>query len=373
MKGLCFLILLNLLFSQVSLASRSRMYSLGQDPHRGSYYVEDDRNIFRNPADINLYKKYATMELEFVPKGDTALSLVPQGGYFTEIGELPVGIYLGQGLAEGALIEEEAFNVTPTNYFLTSADSNFATFFIGGEAGFDWGFDIKIANTEKTIGASKAIYQALSTTLGLNIGDFQIYGKYGFKDKSTVTGSDIAENGTFSGSGHILGIIYKLKHTTLVIDLMGGTTDLSGRSVTDQNGEYKVERLTLGLGHIYEITKTERLNFNLNYELTKRNNSIKDENSTETNLPLVLGMEVDATTWLIFRASVIQNFIIGKEKIEAHGTTEEVPSPFNGPKVNMGATFNFGKLKVDGNLGMDNMSLLNLNAFFANASITYWY
>ena len=57
------------------------------------------------------------------------------------------------------------------------------------------------------------------------------------------------------------------------------------------------------------------------------------------------------------------------EKIEAYGTTEEAPCP----KVNLGATFNFGKLKVDGNLGMNNVSLFNLNAFFANAPITYWY
>jgi hypothetical protein len=349
------------------------MYSLGQDPHRGSYYVDDDRNIFRNPADINLYKKYVTMELEFIPKGDSALSLVPQGGYFTQIGKTPVGIYLGQGLAEGVLIEEDAFDATPTNYLLTAADSNPVTFFIGGESGFEWGLDLRIANAKRTIGGSKSTYQALGATLGFNIKDFQIYGKYGFRDISRVTGSNDLENGTYNGSGFIAGIIYKLKHTTLLIDLMGGSIDLSGRSDLDQNGKGKADRLTLGLGHIYEIDKTQRLNFNLNYEVTKTENSIKDENITETNLPLVLGLEVDATSWLIFRGSVVQNFIIGKEKIERGGTTEVVPSPANGAKVNFGATFNFGKLKVDGNLGMDNLSLFNLNAFFANASFTYWY
>jgi hypothetical protein len=349
------------------------MYSLGQDPHRGSYYVEDDRNIFRNPADINLYKKYATMELEFIPRGDSELSLIPQGGYFTEIGKIPVGVYLGQGMAEGVLIGEEAFDATPMDYFLTTSDSNPVTFFIGGEAGFKWGFDIRVANAEKTINSSKATYQALALTLGFYVGDFQIYGKYGIRDQSKVTGPNILEDGTITGSGYIGGVIYQLKNTTFLIDVIGGSSELSDRSVVDEDGKFKVDRLTLGIGHIYEINKSQKFYFNLNYEQTKKTNSIKDEKTTETNLPLILGFEADANSWLIIRGSVVQNFIFGVEKIETGGTTEEAPSPFNGAKVNFGATFNFGKLKVDGNLGMDNVSLLNLNAFFANASITYWY
>jgi len=349
------------------------MYSLGQDPHRGSYYVEDDRNIFRNPADINLYKKYATMELEFVPKGDSALSLVPQGGYFTEIGELPVGVYLGQGIAEGILVEEGVLEATPSNLFLTTGESNPVTFFIGGELGFEWGLNLRICNGEKTTGGSESTYRAISVGLGLNIGDFQLYGDLGIRDKSKVTGSEIVENGIIDGGGYIVGLIYGPGQTTFVIDLLQGDLDISERFISNQNGNFKGSLLTIGVGHIWEISKTEKFNFNLNYELKKKNDGINDKKITETYRPLVIGMEVDATSWLIFRASVIQNFIIGEEKIEAHGTTETEPSPFNGAKVNLGATLNFGKLKVDGNLGMDNMGLLNLNAFFANASITYWY
>lgn len=361
------------ILSQRSFASRSRMYSLGQDPHRGSYYVEDNRNIFRNPADVNLYKKYATMELEFVPKGDTALSLVPQGGYFTEIGETPVGVYLGQGLAEGVFIEEEAFEVTPTDLFLSTDDSNPVTFFVGGDSGFEWGLDLRIANAKKTTGPSKATYQALSTSLGLNIGDFQLYGKYGIKDKSQVIGSDIPQNGTFEGSGYIAGIIYRFNHVFFLADLAGGNMDLSGRSNTDENGEIKLSRLDFGIGHLHELDKTRRFNFNINYVTLKTKNGVKDENITETTLPLVMGMEIDARSWLIFRASVVQNIFIGKKEIESNGITVTVPSDDNGAKVNFGATFNFGKLKIDGNLGMNNVTLLDASAFFANASITYWY
>ncbi len=368
-----FLFFIILIFSSNIFASRSRMYSLGQDAHRGSYYVEDDRNIFRNPADINLYKKYATMELEFIPKGDTALSLVPQGGYFSEIGEFPVGIYLGQGIAEGVLIEEGVLAATPSNLFLTTSDSNPVTFFIGGELGFEWGFNLRICNGEKTTGGNESTYRAISAGLGLNIGDFQLYGDIGIRDRAKVTGSEVLENGIADGGGYIVGLIYGLGQTTFVIDLLEGDLEITERFISDQNGSFKGSLLTIGMGHIWEISKTEKLNFNLNYELRKKDDGINDRKITETNLPLVMGMELEATSWLIFRASVMQNFIIGEEKIEAHGTTEEGPSPFNGPKVNLGATFNFGKLKVDGNLGMDNMSLFNLNAFFANASITYWY
>jgi hypothetical protein len=352
-------------------ASRSRMAALNQDPIRGSFFIEDTRNLFRDPALINVFKNYATMELEFRPEG-SPVSAVPQGGYFTEIDNTPVGVFLGQGMAEGVLIEEEVFSASPSDLFIKSADSNPVSFFVGGRSIVkDWGLELRLANSEKTTGGSKASYQGIAAALGFDISNFQFYGKWGIKETSKVEGSNTAANGKATFSGFIAGIIYNWDKTSFLVDYISTSMDLTGRSVPNENGESSANSLDLGVGHIYDVTKTGRLFFNLVFDIINKDYQTKKVN--ETNLPLVLGMEMDATSWLIFRGSVKQNIFVGNKKIEANGNTIEVPPEGNTARVNLGATFDFGKLKVDGNLGMNNVSLIDFNAFFANASITYWF
>ena len=86
------LLLTLLLTSWTANATRSRMESLGQDSLRGSFYIDDNRNIFRNTADINRFRNFATFEVN-----DQA-----EGGYFSEVGDFAWGVYLGrtqQGLS----------------------------------------------------------------------------------------------------------------------------------------------------------------------------------------------------------------------------------------------------------------------------------
>lgn len=356
-----------------SVASRSRMAALNQDPIRGSFFIDDNRNLFRDPALINDFKNYATMELEYHPKDEESiLTAVPQGGYFTEIGKTPVGVFLGQGMSEGVIIEEEVFSATPTNLFITSGDSNPVSFFIGGEKLLKkWGLELRLDSTEKQNGGSKSSYQGISAALGFDISNFQFYGKWGIKEVSKVEGSDTPENGKISASGYIAGIIYSIEKTSFLVDYVYYSADLSGRSDASQNGNSYFSALDIGVGHTYEISKIGRLFFNLVLDIVKNDYQVKNVN--ETNLPLVLGMEMEAAPWLIFRGSIKQNIFVGNRKIETNGVTVEVPPEGNTARVNFGATFDFGKLKIDGSLGMNNISLIDSSAFFANASITYWY
>jgi hypothetical protein len=58
------------------------------------------------------------------------------------------------------------------------------------------------------------------------------------------------------------------------------------------------------------------------------------------------------------------NVSFRSKKIETNRNTIEIPPEGNTARVNLGATFDFGKLKVDGNLGMNNVILIDFNAFF---------
>ena len=77
-----------LLTSWAANATRSRMQSLGQDAARGSFYLDDNRNVFRNTADINRFRNFATFEVN-----DSS-----EGGYFSEVGDFAWGVYLGRSI-----------------------------------------------------------------------------------------------------------------------------------------------------------------------------------------------------------------------------------------------------------------------------------
>ena len=99
-------------------------------------------------------------------------------------------------------------------------------------------------------------------------------------------------------------------------------------------------------------------------------------------LPLVIGAEVDASPWLVLRGSVTANiFGLGKTKVEGGdtltGVSENTEVSNDRSNVNAGVTLNFGKLKIDGNLGVstnENFSgLFDSTNMFGNAALIYWF
>jgi hypothetical protein len=86
-------------------------------------------------------------------------------------------------------------------------------------------------------------------------------------------------------------------------------------------------------------------------------------------MPVTLGMEVDAASWLAFRGSVSQNVLINSEKKTDTGTSQE--NSLNSTSVNGGATLNFGALKVDGMVGATNNAELHTDTLMTKVAATY--
>ena len=92
---------------------------------------------------------------------------------------------------------------------------------------------------------------------------------------------------------------------------------------------------------------------------------------------MVIGYEGSATEWLILRGSVEQGLILNDYKVENKGgKTYTDPNKVSGTKIALGATLQFGKLKIDGNLGgvgsNTTKSLISTD-FFVNAAATFMY
>src|SRR5690606_12991304 len=105
--------------------------------------------------------------------------------------------------------------------------------------------------------------------------------------------------------------------------------------------------LIIGVGHTHEVSATSRLFTNLQYENGKEKDKVANTTEKESKLPLTIGFEADATSWLALRGSIKQVVLVNTEKDNAG----KKKSQANTTDVAAGATLNFGKLKVDGMIG----------------------
>ena len=125
--------------------------------------------------------------------------------------------------------------------------------------------------------------------------------------------------------------------------------------------------------------KTDAADFfyGVNFDMTtlKNKNVATGTAKTEiTSLPVFAGIEAEATSWMVLRASVTQNFILGTKKDEI-GSTGDSDTISNNTVVAAGAGLKFNKLLVDGTLakasGASATGALNSNDLLANAAVTY--
>jgi hypothetical protein len=108
-------------------------------------------------------------------------------------------------------------------------------------------------------------------------------------------------------------------------------------------------------------------------------NDTTDVKTTDLTLPLWIGLEVDAASWLTLRGSVQQTLqLLNNTKVEASGETSDEKSPAgNDTTVAAGAGLKFNKITVDGTLQAASNGTtsqqLNGNSLLTMLGLTYWY
>lgn len=84
---------------------------------------------------------------------------------------------------------------------------------------------------------------------------------------------------------------------------------------------------------------------------TSSKEKLGDSKSSTLNLPLIIGLEATATSWLTLRASVSQDVLLSNEKTENAGTVASETNPgLNTTKYAAGASLAFNKVSIDGTL-----------------------
>lgn len=365
--------------STSAFASKARMESLGQDAVRGSEYIMDTRNVFRNPAVLNDQKNYIITEWGTGALNDTTTAPRAEGGFFREMGSFSYGLYLGNNdtAVTGAAVPARGAAGVAGDAAKFLAQDNAVDLFLAGDMGVKWGARLHYANAkDEAAQAFEKKDSAFGLGLGAVMGDADVYADVTLSDKAT--GAAAAGDEFKTKPSFLVGASYKWSATTFFANYEANKADVKVGAVTTT---YKDSAITVGAGRVHEINPTARLVTDAKLVLAQDTNETAVGKTKSTSLPVTLGLEADATSWLVLRGNVHQNVIVGSTKST---TGKKVTTP-NSTTVDGGATLNFGKLKVDGSIGTTGTTgqvppaagskagVLSLNNLLTRVAVSYWF
>ena len=141
---------------------------------------------------------------------------------------------------------------------------------------------------------------------------------------------------------------------------------------------FKINNQTLSLGVVNSHKKDGNDLFYsvaLNQGLTNTTTGAAAEVKTTTlSLPIVIGLEVEAASWMTLRGSVSQSTLINSSKTEQSGVSLAETDPgANTTTVALGAGLKFNKLTFDGTLSTATTQTVNTTNLLAQAGMTYWF
>ncbi len=353
-------------------ASKARLQALGQDADRGSGYINDFRNIFKNPALLSGMENTVITEWG-AASGNTSTAADPgaEGGFFHNANPFAYGLYLGSDLNSQNSVRSGAANSgyagSGISFGLPGfvARDNEIDLFLAGDMGAKWGIRLGYSKgEEQAFGTSTATHSALNLSAGTVMGNLSLYGHLSLSDESKgdVTQDSTAtppsplvnDNAKWEGSGFEVGarynmndLIFTFNYRTLGADYTPG--DGSVKNTTEQ------ETIKVEAAHVANLSDSSMV-FVAGAYVTQTS---KDKDGTDvvsnlkvdrTSLPITMGIETNVKEWLTLRGSISQNVVLNSSKSTGSGQTASSTNQ-NTTNVEAGMGLNFGNLRIDGVIG----------------------
>ena len=360
-----------------AFASKARMTALGQDSD-GSFYVDDARNIFLNPAKLNSFTNSVNLEWGTTARGATGFA---EGGFARDFGGYNLAVQLGRQSNAESSINNIINGLAPFN---ANAASNFmvpnnTAEVIGAfkSGGMDVGISVLFGFSEDKA-AENAFPNKEAGTLQLRGGVAQDkWNAFAYfdvihnsKNETAASTENEYEQDVVAGLGgeYMVG-----KNSKAFLDFDYGAVKAKDATPTV---DYEVKAMAITLGYAKKHDKDGAMLFySAGIEYLDGEQKEKEADASQdikgTSIPLVIGVEGKATDWLMLRGSVSQNILL--DNVE--GAADDKSShPANTTVVAAGASFTFGKFQIDGVLGGSGgtgSGALNANTLFVNTSLNY--
>jgi hypothetical protein len=365
MKTLLFVSSLMLSFSV--LASKARLEALGESAN-GSFYFKDNRNIWFNPAQVLEHGDLVTYEFGKNTKNiesDGAVTPRAEGGIYKAHGEKVYGLHFG---GASTLSNGMRGGAGYINNDSSSQEENNLELFYGRDSGIKWGTSLGYSRSKGgTFG--KLFAETLRARAGAIFGDSQAFvsldlinGAKNYGTATTGAGGEVTRLKT-----HLpfeAGFIHELRGHTLFVNYKQFLAE-SDWGTFYGNKDLSYQELQIGMGRVLAVSEASSVFVRMNYFQNRAHNGHGNitptgnpaetfcdpsrvfycEDFNTSRVPVVLGLETNASSWLILRASVTQ-VLWGTEEI--NGDKRSVQ---NSTGVNAGASLIWGDLTVDGVIG----------------------
>lgn len=323
-----------------AFASKARLQALGEDIY-GSQYINDNRNIFLNASAVNEYKDLVTMEWgDTTNATDASGSPRAEGGLFLGHGNMVYGVQLGRESNVSQTLRTAA-GVTGTE----AEEQNNIDLYVGGDAGVKWGAALYHSASKDETGAEDAEQKAMGVRLGASQGLWNAFANVSLTNEA----EDAAGNEFDGDTGYAIGGGYQLNEYNIFAQYQ----NLKGEN--QDNDEVEAKVMLVGVGRVTRLNDKATLFTKVSYDVREFNNdgvaegngaAFAVEKTKDTQLPVVVGLEYDAASWLTLRGSLGQNVLVSKREQDDEDTLESTI-------VAAGASLKFGDLVVDGVIGND--------------------
>lgn len=353
-----------------AFASKARLLALGEDAN-GSFFINDNRNIFLNAAEANNHGDLVTFEFGDNNGTDSDTDANAEGGILYANKNFVYGIHMGSSTGFERMLGSLSLPAATQANGIYKPNTT-VDLFLAGDAGFKWGANLSYSranndtfggNTAGTVSSQKSDSNSMDLNVGATFGNLSVY------VDSTLVGEMTMKQGTAgatpkttldSKGRYELGASYKLNNYTVFAQAAmsdfeakvgGAKTDIESKFYTI--GAARTERLsdkTMMFVKLY-ASQLDTKGFSTTGAILNKND-IKT-----TRVPVAVGFEHDATSWLVLRGSVAQNLWSQQDDDATKKRTLA-----NSTSVNAGATLKLGDFNVDGLIGTGNDGAGNLAA-----------
>jgi hypothetical protein len=385
MKNLILLAIGATLLSTSAFASKARLEALGED-FNGSQYIDDNRNMFLNAAEIHNHHDFLTFEFGNTEAVfDREAEPKATGGYFGKHGDAVWGLYLGQDSNTASSLRSRPFiafvdlGLPVYNDFVTVNEqinnNNTVDLFYGRDGAVKWGVRLshsQSSNEQNTTGFGDTSQKATLLGLGAIAGDWEYYANIGLQNEAEVkdfdgtlflgvlNGEDYRVKG---GLGVQAGAIKTLANNDKFfaevrkIDIDQTAVDdvtVPGPITVNIKNTMSITRANFGYAGQNKFNDMATGFYRLEYwqETTENQAYIEDYNVSQMYVRATVGLEAQATSWLVLRGSVRTN-IHSLEDVEDKPNGEDGERTIDFLDVNLGASITFGDFVIDGLISND--------------------
>lgn len=348
MKKILVVAALTMAAAPAAMASKARVEALANSRH-----VLDFQTAFDRPYQFMALSEQAT--IEWGNTGDA--NPHAEGGFVKRHGDdSAFGAYFGRRSADFSTAVQTVRDANAAFADLMFEQNGLNVFYASKMGDWTWGATLKYSNGKDDTKGTKASSAGVALAASNGTWDFEVV--QGFTGKSEL------DNGTVTAEVESKGLtnVTVGYHMSPEMEVYGNVkmskvdADLNGTAAEVETTSYK-------LGMVNTLVKSEEGNFFYGVELA--NSKVKDGDET-MELPVYMGVEHNAASWLVLRASVAQNVILNETKAD-NGDKTDVDST----TMAAGAGIKFGKSVVDASFAGSTTGVINANNLFSQVAYTY--